>query len=357
MSKRLFLTGGSGFVGRSFIEYIIKKHYPHDFSHLVILSRSETADKAIKLAVQRGLGDKNMESFEGYSIVRGDLQDIDALVNMIRGCEFVFHSAAKVDPWGPWEEFVVANIIGTQNLLEASKRAGARRFTHVSTEALLLTGLNNGCLQNVDETAPRSLNPPFYAPYTQSKALAEKAVVEANDPGKGFETVTVRPRFIWGRGDTTLIPRIRDAILDGRFKWFTPEATSDVSHIANVCEGMVCAALRGKPGEVYFITDGKRVVLNEFIKKLLHNFDTTQAGSVSGWFVWNLAIIIENLPFMGYGVTREPPINRQVLGLFIQDVLLSDAKARREIGYTSHMTHEEGIADFIEYDREEMSRI
>jgi hypothetical protein len=108
--------------------------------------------------------------------------------------------------------------------------------------------------------------------------------------------------------------------------------------------------------EVYFLTDGKRVVLNDFIRSLLHNFDTSLAGSIPGWIVWNLAIVLENLPFMGYGVTREPPMNRQVLGLFIQDVLVLDAKARREIGYTAHMTHERGIEDFIEYDRIDMIR-
>ncbi len=193
---KIFITGGSGFVGRSFIEYVLKDH--PEFTEIVALSRSPASDQAI-LSVG---GNRSSQ----IKIVRGDLSSVSILQQGLHGCYAVFHSAAKVELWGKWEEFVQANITGTQNLITAAKAAGVKRFVHISTEATLVTGFNNGCLLNVDETAPLSLNPPFYAPYTQSKALTEKLVLESNDTLNGFITVAVKPRFVWGKGDTKVVP-------------------------------------------------------------------------------------------------------------------------------------------------------
>lgn len=337
---KLFVTGGSGFVGRSFIEYVLKNH--PEFHAIAALSRSNASDQAILTAG----GAKSSQ----IQIVRGGLDDVSVLQKGLEGCHAVFHIAAKVEIWGKWEDFVQANIVGTQNLIAASKTAGVKRFVHVSTEATLVSGFQNGCLLNVDETAPLSLEPPFYAPYTKSKALTEKLVLESNDTQNGFDTVVVKPRFVWGKGDTKVIPEIERAIHDGRFKWFTPEVKSSTCHIANLCEGMILAFRNGKPANAYFLTDGEAGLFNDIIKQLLGpSIDLSGVGSLSSSVAWYLAVLLENLPFMGYGVTREPPINRQVLCLLAQDVIIKDDKARRELGYTSHMSKEEGIREFVEW--------
>ena len=118
---------------------------------------------------------------------------------------------------------------GTQNILQAARQAGVKRVVYISTEALLCHGANP--IVNADETTPVPENTGFYAPYSRSKAIAEKAVLvscrclpnarrpasavgvclpvqyiclrasqAANDPGNGFSTVSVRPRFVWGKG-------------------------------------------------------------------------------------------------------------------------------------------------------------
>ena len=117
------------------------------------------------------------------------------------GCEFAVHAAATLGDWGEPEEFERGNVIGTENALRACADAGVRRFVHVGTEAALMAGQP---LVNVDETAP--LRPDSPALYSATKARAEQAVRAANR--EGFETVVVRPRFVWGTGDTTLLPSI-----------------------------------------------------------------------------------------------------------------------------------------------------
>ena len=83
-----------------------------------------------------------------------------------------------------------------------------RRFVHVGTEAALLAGEP---LIEVDERAPLRFDSP--ALYSSTKARAEEAVIEANRDG--LETVVVRPRFVWGRGDTTLLPAMTEMVRAG----------------------------------------------------------------------------------------------------------------------------------------------
>ncbi|MFL5908969.1 MAG: NAD-dependent epimerase/dehydratase family protein, partial [Gaiellaceae bacterium] len=167
-----FVTGGSGFVGGALVRRLVRDGWT-----VRGLARSDASATAVRDA--------------GAEPVRGDVSDLDALRTGARGAEVVFHAAAKVEDWGPAEEYERVTVQGTRNALAAARDAGVRRFVHVGTEAALMAGKP---LVNVDETAP--LRPDSPAPYPWSKAKAEQAVRDAN--GDGFETVVVRPRFVWG---------------------------------------------------------------------------------------------------------------------------------------------------------------
>jgi len=69
----------------------------------------------------------------------------------MEGCGVVFHLAAKADRWGPHEEFVEVNVGGTENVVEAARKAGVDTLVHTSTEAMLM---DVNPLRNVDETEP-----------------------------------------------------------------------------------------------------------------------------------------------------------------------------------------------------------
>ena len=111
-----------------------------------------------------------------------------------------------------------------------------RRFVHVGTEAALLAGEP---LVEVDERAPLRFDSP--ALYSSTKARAEEAVIEAN--GNGLETVVVRPRFVWGRGDTTLLPAMTEMVRTGRFAWVGGgRHRTSTTHVDNAVEGLVLGA-------------------------------------------------------------------------------------------------------------------
>ena len=83
----------------------------------------------------------------------------------------------------------------------------ARVRRYYGTEAALMNGQP---LVNVDESAP--LRPDSRAGYPASKAAAEQVVIEANG---SLETVVLRPRFVWGAGDTTLLPELHIRTVEG----------------------------------------------------------------------------------------------------------------------------------------------
>ena len=87
------------------------------------------------------------------------------------------------------------------------------------------------------------------------------------DANRGaFETVVVRPRFVWGRGDTTLLPTMLKLVRDGRFAWVSGGLhRTSTTHVDNVIEGLMLGASRGAAGNVYFVTDGEPVVFREFV--------------------------------------------------------------------------------------------
>jgi nucleoside-diphosphate-sugar epimerase len=317
---KIFVTGGSGFVGRYLIPTLVGRG-----DAVRALARSERSADVVE-----GLG---------AEAVGGDLSDVEAMTAGMEGCAVVFHLAAKVDQWGARKDFRRVNIEGTENVLEAARRAGVPRLVHVSTEAVLV---GSGPLHQVDETRPIAERPPGLYPW--SKAEAERRVRAANS--NELTTVIVRPRFIWGKGDTSVLPQIIETIESGAFRWFDGGLYKiSTCHVANVVEGMLLAAQNGKGGEVYFLTDGDPVEFKSFITRLVATQGVDAGpGTIPGWLAGLVAAAGEGLwrllPLRGH-----PPLTRVGLALFGKEVTVVDAKARRDLGYAAHVSIDDGLAE------------
>jgi nucleoside-diphosphate-sugar epimerase len=316
----VFVTGGSGFIGGRLIERLCAE------GHTVrALARSTAAAERVRL--------------HGAEPVDGELEDIAAMRAGAEGCELAFHAAAMLGDWGRREDFERGNVDGTCNVLRACAEAGARRFVHVGTEAVLLAGRP---LVNVDETAP--LRPDSPALYSATKARAEQAVLAANS--EGFETVVVRPRFVWGVGDTTLLPVMVALARSGRFAWIGGgRHHTSTTHVDNTVEGLMLGATRGRPGNAYFVTDGEPVVFREFVSELLatqgveapsRNIPTVVAHALAsaGETAWRL------LPVSG-----RPPLTRFAYWASAQECTIRIEKAREQLGYQPVRSIADGLAE------------
>jgi nucleoside-diphosphate-sugar epimerase len=310
-----FVTGGSGFIGGALIERLRAEGWT-----VRALARSDTAAARV--------GELGAEP------VRGDLEDRRALEEGAAGCEVAFHCAAKVDDWGEPEEFERLNVFGTQNTLDACIAAGVRRFVHAGTEAALSAGQP---LVNVTENAPLRPDSPIL--YAASKARAEQRVRAAN--GDGIETVVIRPRFVWGRGDTTLLPELIQLAESGRFRWVGGGAQlTDTTNVENTVEGLWLGAAKATPGGVYFVTDGEPVVFREFVTSLLG----TQGVSVPDQSVptaaADAAAAVAERAWRLLRRPGSPPLTRLAVWLSSKEC----TRAKRELGYKPVVSREQGLA-------------
>jgi nucleoside-diphosphate-sugar epimerase len=289
------------------------------------------------LARSDGAADKVRAA--GAEPVRGDLDDTAALRRGIDGTEVVFHSAAKLGDWGDPAEFERINVEGTRNVIDACRQAGVRRLVHVGTEAAIMAGQP---LVNADESAP--LRPDSPALYSASKAKAEQAVRDAN--GAGLETVVVRPRFVWGPGDTTVLPSIVELVRAGRFRWVGGgRHLTSTTHVDNTVEGLLLAAERGRGGRAYFVTDGEPLPFRDFVGELIATQGVTppegsvpvpvaRALAAAGETAWKL------LPLPG-----APPLTRFAAWVASQECTLDDGRAREELGYRPVVSRAEGMRE------------
>ena len=316
----VFVTGGSGFIGGRLIERLRR-----DGHSVRALARSQAAEDKVRA--------------RGAEPVQGGLEDPAAIRDGAEGCELAFHAAATLGDWGRREDFERGNVEGTRNALKACAEAGVRRFVHVGTEAALMAGEP---LVEVDETAP--LRPDSPVLYSSTKARAEQAVLDAN--AGAFETVVVRPRFVWGKGDTTLLPRMVQLARSGRLAWIDGgRHRTATTHVDNTVEGLVLAAARGQPGNAYFVTDGGSVVFREFVSSLLatqgvaaptRSVPARVAAALAGAgeLAWRL------LPLPG-----SPPLTRFAYWVSAQECTINIAKAREQLGYEPVKTIADGLAE------------
>ena len=315
-----FVTGGSGFIGGHLIGRLVA-----DGWNVKALARSDSSAAKVRAA--------------GAEPVAGDLDDVAAMAAGAQGCDYAFHAAAALGDWGRREDFVRGNVAGTENALRACRDAGVRRFVHVGTEAALLVGQP---LVNADETVP--LRPDSKAHYSATKAMAERAVLDAN--GDGFETVVLRPRLVWGPGDTTILPALKEAVEQGRFSWIGGGGhRTSTTHVENVVEGLVLAAARGEPGNAYFVTDGEPVVFREFVTELLGTAGVEPPKrSVPLAVAKPLAALSEGI-WGVLGRKSSPPLTRLAVWLSARECTIDISKARRELGYEPVKTIEEGMVE------------
>ena len=315
-----FVTGGSGFIGGRLIERLTASG-----ARVRALARSDESAAAVEA--------------RGAEAVRGDLADRAAIAAGASDCTTAFHLAAHLGTWGRREDFIRDNVAGTENALAACREAGVARFVHCSTEAALIAGRP---LQMVDETAP--LRPDSKALYCSTKALAERAVHAA--AARGFGTVVLRPRFVWGRGDTTLLPSITAMVERGKFAWIGGgRQLTDTTHVDNVVEGLLAGAAHGRPGEAYFVTDGDRVVFRDFVSALLETQGVEPPSrSVPAWLAGGAAVAGEAawklLPLGG-----EPPLTRFAVWVSSQECTIDISKARSELSYEPPKSRAAGLAE------------
>ena len=316
---KIFVTGASGFVGGATTQRSVAEGH-----EVVAMSRSERSDHKIQAL--------------GATPSRCDLDAIVA--TNLAGCELVIHAAAHVDAWGEVDAWDKSNVQGTKNVLAAARAAGVRRFIHIGTEAALVVGQD---LIDADETAPLALASPF--PYCRTKALAEQAVLAANDPAANFSTIVLRPRFIWGPGDTTILPSVLEMAAAGKWTWIDHGAAmTSTTYIDNLVEAICLARTAGTSGQAYFILDeGQRSMRDVLSAMAATQGVSLPDRSMPGWLARGIGATLETL-WRSLGLKHKPPLTAHEAMVMSRHCTLNGTKAARELGYIAPVSVEDGLA-------------
>ena len=314
---QIFVTGASGFVGGAATRALL------DHGHAVAaMSRSAGSDEVI-LAL-------------GAEPVRCDLESVSA--SHIDSADVVLHCAAFVDVWGPRDAWYVGNVVGTENVLRAARQAGTKRFIHMGTEAGIVHGQH---INGADETYPLAPDSPY--PYCATKAQAEQQVLAANAPD--FTTLVLRPRFIWGPGDKTLLPEIEKMSARGDWTWVNHgRARTSTIYIDNLVHAIELALTAGTPGEAYFILDDEVSSIREIVTAMAATRNLALGDrNIPAWLADFLATCCEGT-WRLLRLKSEPPLTRHAAMVMSRDCVLNGSKARRELGYAPLFSVEEGLA-------------
>jgi len=320
--RTAFVTGGSGFVG----------------SHLI--SRLVAEGWSVK-ALARSAGAKATVRSAGAVAVDGELNDAKALRAGMNECEVVFHVAALFKMWGPRKDFDTVNVEGMRALVDAAADTASVRRVVAVTAAAVVMG-DPVPMVGVDETA--TVQERDFAPYSASKANAEKILLGANGRRRGLETLALRPPMIWGAG-MPMLDHMVETVKAGQWQWVDKGAQAmSTCHVDNLVAALVLAADHGKGGEAYFVADAEQGTLKGVLGALLATRGVkAEDKSVSFAMAWRLAGVM-GVVWRLFGLKGEPPITRQMLRLIGKPFTIRIDKARRDLDYSPKVSWQQGIA-------------
>lgn len=320
---RILVTGGTGLLGGRLIPRLVESGH-----QVFALTRSASTHARLRAS--------------GAFPFDGDLESASPL--LLPALDTVVHAAALFRFSGPREPFFRTNVDGTARLLAATEKAGARTFVHISAAGVIMDEAGTP-VRDADERAPTF--PDHFSAYLASKARAETIVLAANKPG--FRTLALRPPALWGPGDpfSRALPR---AIDSGRFAFIDRgDYAFSTCHVDNAVEAIQCALQRGEGGRAFFIADQEKLKFREFVAALasVQGLSIEKLRSMPYW----LATTLGRLMDATWAVTRkqgDPPVSRSMMRMIGREFSVSDAAARRELGYVGGTSRTDGLRGYGE---------
>ncbi len=329
--KNALITGATGFLGGALAQRLYQ-----DGWLVTGLGRNREAGERL----QR----------QGLRFVQADLRDGEAIKLACQAQDVVFHCAAAVGAWGNKRQFYEINVGGTEHVVTGCKAHGVQRLIHVSTPSIYFSTHDRFNVKEDDRL------PPPVNIYAASKLRAEAVIDRAHRDG--VAVVTIRPRAIFGPGDTTIFPRLLKVIQSGKLPILGDgKNVQDLTYIDNVVDALLLCvdAPNYALGRKYNISNGEAVRLWEVLGRLCREFGylvPTRQMPVA------LPMALATLLEVGYTllrIEREPAITRYSVSLLARSMTLDISAAKCDLGYVPRVKVEEGLERFIGWWRDQGS--
>ncbi len=313
--QRILVTGATGFLGGA-----VARRMHHDGTSVIATGRNA----AIGAQLQR----------DGIAFRSCDLSaDLKTVRDLVQGCDAVVHAAALTSPWGRRSAFTAANVTATRHVIQACAQAGVRRLVHISSPSVSFDFKDQPAIK---EDVPWA-EPPANL-YVATKREAESLVLQA--VREGLDAIMLRPKALFGPGDTALLPRVVRVARRGLFPLFGEgDPLMDLTWIGDAVEAVLLAlrAPASCAGRAYHITSGdpqpRGLVLRSMLEGCGLNVRYRRIPlrrALAGAFVMELAS-------RWFTFSRwEPLATRYSVGVLAYPQTLDISAARADLGYAPH---------------------
>ena len=273
--------------------------------------------------------------------------DLSAQFDLPFAPEVVVHAAARSSPWGARREFLRHNVEATRHVIDFCLRHGRPKLIYISSSSVFY---RNEHQFGLTEKSP--IGPHFVNTYAETKFLGEQLVRAYPGPW-----AILRPRAVFGAGDTVLFPRILAAAQRGRLPQFTtngPPATGDLIAIDTLTDYILRATRDPAITGDFNLTNNEPVPIMDF---LLGVFDRLDIARPTRRLPVHRALLFARLtetlyravPFLG-----EPPITRFGVGVFAYSKTFDVKKSLAAFGPPS-VSIADGVAQFVAWQQERIS--
>jgi nucleoside-diphosphate-sugar epimerase len=309
---KALVTGGGGFLGHRLIELL-----------------RERGDDVVFLA-RGSYPEVEKTGAKGLQI---DLRDKDAVAKAAEGCDVVFHVAAKAGYWGSHEEYWGINVDGTQNVIDACKKAGVKRLIYTSTPSVI--GYDHDTVNGGPEIPYATKHG---SPYPESKAEAERRVLAANSPE--LATCSLRPHLIFGPRDLNLLPRLIQRSKTGKLP-IVGDGTNmvDMTYVDNAAWAHIDAieALKDhtspNAGKAYFISNNEPVSVWAWISEFMGKVGVPAPSRKVSLGLANFIGMLMEFVWGTFKLAGEPRMTRFLAAGLARHHWYDMGPAQRDFGY------------------------
>lgn len=281
--------------------------------------------------------------------VVGDLTDRESLRRAVKGATVIVHCAAKVGDWGPVDEYRQVNVRGLETLLEEAEAAGSlRRFIHISSLGVYEARDHYG----TDETEPMTAT--GIDGYTLTKVESEQ-LVNRRIAEKQLPATVLRPGFIYGPRDRTVLPRILERLRDQKFAFLgTGEKLMNNTFVGNLVDAIFAAIEWDESiGKIYNITDNRLVTKREFFTTIADKAGYPAPTKKVPLSVAKVIAKILEATWRLLGKQEAPLLSSARIKFLGLNLDFCIDKARRELGYTPKTDFTAAMQQTIDWFREQ----
>jgi nucleoside-diphosphate-sugar epimerase/glyoxylase-like metal-dependent hydrolase (beta-lactamase superfamily II) len=319
----ILVTGATGFLGQHLVRRLIELGQP---------VRATGRNLRIGLDLQAA----------GAEFRPVDLRDRPGMMAAMNGIAAVVHSGALSSVWGRREDFHAINVGGTENVIAACRAQGVKRLVYISSPSVMTRPI-----AQLDLKESEPLPDQHVSVYSETKRLGEERVHQVAADASGLETVILRPKAIYGPGDTAIFPRLLKAASKNRLPIIGDgNAVTNLTHVRDVVAAILLALKSDKAvGNIYVVTGGEDVRIWDVIKDVVARSGfkpptrtipigrAMRAARVLEW-IWRV-----------FRLPGEPPLTTYTAGILGLSQTYDIGAARQDLGYEPSVTMKEGIEE------------